>query len=342
MNNKFCSLSIIGFFTILLMVPTSGVFAVDLIPVEPNTIPLWGPTWCQPDIKWRIDNSKNITPMALTEMRAAIADWAHHTPGDFTITEAEEGEDADVTLKFRKGGGRIQGTAHQQSDGGCFTNVRIAVSGKAFGLDNPGDQVRSITSQEFGHALGLLHSDNDKDVMFGTVQPTPNTLLSNCDIEAWNAVMEWKINNVSPHSPTVSSVSCGTIPDDPTDPDPTSCVNAIPVGNSNAVQFSDISFDIKSKGRFNDLLITVHVTDGSNADVSNALVKLNLCRDGRDQPWQFEGSSNQNGEVTFTLGKARSDTPYSAFIVNDDQFHTSGELCRVATISSSLVTELPC
>ena len=333
---------IAGISVFLLMVPSSSIFATDLSSITPNTIPLWGPTWCKDGITWRIDNQKNITPSALEEMEKAIADWSAHTPVGFSISKAGEGETPDVTLKFKKGGGRIQGTAHQNNDAGCFTKVRISVSGKAFGLDNPGDQVRSITSQEFGHGLGLLHSDNLEDVMFGTVQETPNIKLSLCDIEAWNAVMDWLIKGEPSHPPTVSSVSCpDTNGGGSGGPEPTSCVGTIPDGNNLAEKVSKISFDIKSKGRFNDLLITVHVSDSEN-DVSDALVKLNLCRDGRDQPWQFQGSTDQNGDVTFKLGKARSNTPYSAYIVNDDQFHLTSELCSVAKISSSSVKESAC
>jgi len=328
------------------MVPSSSIFADDLKPIEPNTIPLWGPTWCQTDITYRIDNEDKITQGALDELKAGIQSWVDHSPDGFTITKVNAGDPADVIIKFKKGGGRVQGQALQHSDRtGCFTSVKITVSGKAFGQDSPLGQVESISAQEFGHGLGLLHSDNFLDVMFGTVQKNPNTQLSHCDIKAWNAVMDWLIKGESiPHPPTVSSVSCpDTNEGDPDDPEPTSCVGTIPDGNNLAEKVSEISFDIKSKGRFNDLLITVNVLDSvSGSGAEGELVQLNLCRDGRDQPWQFQGSTDQNGDVTFKLGKARSNTPYSAYIVNDDQFHLTSELCSVAKISSSSVTESAC
>jgi len=335
-------LIIAGISVFLLMVPSSSIFADDLSSITPNTIPLWGLTWCQTDITYRIDNAEKITREAFAELDAGIQSWVLHSPDGFTIKEVFAGDPADVIIKFKKGGGKVQGRALQHNDGnGCFTSVKITVSGKAFGQDSPLGQVQSISAQEFGHGLGLLHSDNKADVMYGTVQSSPNTKLSDCDIEAWNEVMDWLIEGKStPHPPTVSSVSCpdtnGGGPGEST-----SCVGTIPDGNNLAEKVSKISFDIKSKGRFNDLLITVHVSDSEN-DVSDALVKLNLCRDGRDQPWQFQGSTDQNGDVTFKLGKARSNTPYSAYIVNDDQFHLTSELCSVAKISSSSVTESAC
>ena len=175
------------------MAPTSGIFAADdLLSEEPknNTIPLWGPSWCKDAVTWRIDNFDKITESAQDEMLAGIETWAHNHPEGFTLTQVADGETPDMTIKFKKGGGRVQGHALQQSDSGCFTSVKISVSGKAFGQDSPMGQVESITIQEVGHGLGLLHSDNTNDVMYGQVQSPPNVNLSACDLEAWNAVQD--------------------------------------------------------------------------------------------------------------------------------------------------------
>jgi len=188
---------------ILLMIPSNSVLAnhtgddlfTEAEEPENNTIPLWGPRWCQEIVTWRIDNFEKITGNARNEMFAGIEIWSHNNPttGITGITLDEFNPDdpgkPDIVIKFKKGGGRVQGQALQQSDSnGCFTSVKISVSGKAFGRDNPGDQVKSITMQEVGHGLGLLHSDNTKDVMYGTVQSTPNVKLSQCDLDAWSAV----------------------------------------------------------------------------------------------------------------------------------------------------------
>lgn len=180
-------------FTIfLLMIPTNSVFADHpLLDPEPenNTIPLWGPTWCKTTITWRIDNADKITETALNEMKDGIQAWEHHSLQGITLREVVGDEAPDIIIKFKKGGGMVQGQALQRSDtDGCFISVKINVSGKAFGRDNPEGQVKSITMQEVGHGLGLLHSDNTKDVMYGTVQSPPNVLLSQCDLEAWGVV----------------------------------------------------------------------------------------------------------------------------------------------------------
>jgi len=175
------------------MAPTNGIFADHpLLSSEPknNTIPLWGPTWCKDTVTWRIDNADRITDSALAEVIDGITAWEHNPPAGFTLTEVANGETPDITIKFKKGGGRVQGQALQHSDNGCFTNVKISVSGKAFGQDSPMGQVKSITIQEIGHGLGLLHSNNTNDVMYGQVQSPPNVKLSLCDLEAWNAVQD--------------------------------------------------------------------------------------------------------------------------------------------------------
>lgn len=198
-----------SFAIFLLMIPTNSVFATHpLLDPEPenNTIPLWGPTWCNPIITWRIDNAEKITDTALNEMRDGIQAWEHHSPQGVTLREVVGDEAPDMIIKFKKGGGMVQGQALQRSDDGCFISVKINVSGKAFGQDNPEGQVKSITMQEVGHGLGFLHSDNTKDVMYGTVQDPPNVLLSQCDITAWSAVMAWVGGDPSP--PTVDSVTC--------------------------------------------------------------------------------------------------------------------------------------
>lgn len=193
------------------MMPFGSVFSEDLLDSEPenNTIPLWGPTWCKDTITWQISNADKISANALAEMRDGIDEWAHHAPTGITLEEFDPNvhDSLDMVLKFKRGGGQVQGQALQRSDSdGCFINVKINVSGQAFGQVNPGNQVKSITIQEVGHGLGLLHSDKTSDVMYGTVQDPPNVLLSECDLTAWEAVVA---------GANVDSVTCNV-----TDPGP--------------------------------------------------------------------------------------------------------------------------
>jgi len=179
--------------------------------VGPQTIDLLGLTWDKSVVTWRLQTGGNITPEAERAMRDAIERWTHHLE-DFSFTlrefDATIDDDPDIIFKFKRGGGLIAGQARWKQQDGFFQQVTISVSGSAFGDPSGAPLVESITMQELGHGLGLGHSDNPKDVMFGTVQDPPNTLLSDCDIAAWGVVMAW-LGSTTPAPPTDPSVSCG-------------------------------------------------------------------------------------------------------------------------------------
>ena len=96
---------------------------------------------------------------------------------------------------------------------------------------------------------------------------------------------------------------------------------------------SKIEFTTDVKKRFNNLLITVSATDGSGSSVSNVSVQLTLERDGGG-PWNFGGSTDETGSVTFKLMKAKSNTDYTATITNSIPVFDGGELDDCAYINS--------
>jgi hypothetical protein len=182
--------------------------------VEPVTIPLWGPTWTVASVSVSVSAGKGVTSTAVGEVWAAIDDWNHAigavigAPFPFLVPSAP-GTTAQLIVKVKAGGGMVQGQALAGIDvNGFFRSCKVNVSGRAFGLTNSGPAVRSIALQELGHCLGLLHADNSDDVMFGTLQNPPNTVISVCDLDAWAAVMEWLLTSAQPARPSVSSVSC--------------------------------------------------------------------------------------------------------------------------------------
>lgn len=206
--------------SIALLLAVTGVPGVALADhyapavVEPVTIPLWGPTWTVDSVTVSVSAGKGVSPAAVDEVWGAIDDWNHAigtvagAPFPFLVPAAP-GTTAQVIIKVKAGGGMVQGQALAGIDlNGFFTSCKVNVSGKAFGLTNSGTAVRSIALQEIGHCLGLLHADNSDDVMFGTLQNPPNTVISFCDLEAWAAVMEWLLTGAPPARPSVSSVSC--------------------------------------------------------------------------------------------------------------------------------------
>lgn len=183
--------------------------------VEPVTIPLWGPAWAANSVTISVSAGKGVTAAAVAETLAAIDDWNHAigtiggAPFPFLVPPAP-GATAQIVIKVKAGGGMVQGQALALADAnGFFSSCKVNVSGKAFGQTNSGDAVRSIALQELGHCLGLLHANNSDDVMYGTLQNPPNTVISFCDLDAWVAVMAWLFAApFTPALPSVSSVSC--------------------------------------------------------------------------------------------------------------------------------------
>jgi len=291
LNKKIRNSSIIGFLTILLMVPTSGVFADDLINPEPNNIPTWGPTWCDNIITYRIDNISKLSPAIQDAMKEGVTEWADHAPTNgvspIILEVADPGTTPDIILKYKKGGGKVQGHALQQNDGVCFTQVKINVSGKAFGSDSSAAQVKSIAMQEVGHGLGLLHSDNPNDVMFGTVQSTPNATLSICDIEAWNLVMKWYVigkpssEAFAPGSQTVTCGDAGT---------------GGGGGTDQTATYATVQYQSKG-GRMAVTVTLLDEKDGNNVNVPGIEVKIKLSGDN--------GSSYTGTKTTNDSGNAK-------------------------------------
>ena len=85
---------------------------------------------------------------------------------------------------------------------------------------------------------------------------------------------------------------------------------------------SQIEFDVQSKKRFNNLLVTIVATESASS-VSNVPVELTLSR--VDASWNFSGITDESGSVTFKLMKARSNEDYTATITNWSDVFAAGE-----------------
>jgi predicted Zn-dependent protease len=192
--------------------------AYSLANIHPQTIPLWGLAWGTDTVNVRVEAGNAVSATAIAETRQAISDWndAINTiySGKFHFVDVTgTTTPPQVTVRVKAGGGTVQGQAlaNDRNHDGLFDSCKVNVSGQAFGTTNDGATVKSIALQEIGHCLGLLHSDNSADVMFGTLQNPPNTQISSCDVTAWGAVMHWLVSDpdgTSPHPPHVTSVTC--------------------------------------------------------------------------------------------------------------------------------------
>lgn len=137
---------------------------------------------------------------------AAIEQWELAVPG--MVLNRVSGKGAEVTVKYKRGGGQVQGQARRSFDGaGFITLVSINISGSAFGNPNEPAIVAQIVKHEFGHALGANHADGDGRLMSPTVSAGSPT-ITQCDEDAVVAAQHWFLVDPPQHRPHVTSVAC--------------------------------------------------------------------------------------------------------------------------------------
>ena len=94
-----------------------------------------------------------------------------------------------------------------------------------------------------------------------------------------------------------------------------------------------INFGIKTKGPNNDLKINVSL----DKNVSDVLVEVNLSRPGNS--WNLSSVTDNNGEVSWSLGRAITDVCYTAVITNNGDFTSSSDFVESAKITNGSITQ---
>ena len=143
-------------------------------------------------------------------VRAAMVDWNTALGTNLALTELPS--DANVDIKFKRGGGMIAGQARRQFDkDGFVRHVNLSISGSAFGNPNLLATITEITAHEGGHAIGLGHANfpNLMDPVVGGV-----TAISTCDVQGVLAANAWALVDnpiVGPHQPDPANdpLDCG-------------------------------------------------------------------------------------------------------------------------------------
>ena len=141
-------------------------------------------------------------------IRRAVKEW----DGDLSalnLREVPVGQPADVTIRFTPGEGRTEGQAVTSfTRRGLISRVEITIHG-ALAPGNSGG-LGQIAKHEFGHALGLGHTNYEGNLMSPAVSPDPQPVPP-CVVQGVIEANRWKMIDPQakrPAPPRVSSVSC--------------------------------------------------------------------------------------------------------------------------------------
>ena len=141
-------------------------------------------------------------------IRNAVREW----DGDLLavrLNEVAVGSPADITIRFTPGQGRTEGQAVTSfTRRGLISKVEITIQG-ALAPGNSGG-LGQIAKHEFGHALGLGHTNYEGNLMSPAVSPDPQPVPA-CVVQGVIEANRWKmIAPVSkkPAPPRLSRVPC--------------------------------------------------------------------------------------------------------------------------------------
>lgn len=194
--------------TILTVAATAALLVAWALPARADTATkidlccAWG-TGILDGITYKVSASDAATRVGVS---AAIQNWDQGSTAGLTLTEVFGKTPAEVSIKYKPGGGNIQGLARRTFDAsGFIKGASISVSGKAFGVDNPEAVRDQIVMHEFGHALGLNHADGD-GVLMSTTVTAGSQSITTCDRSAVLAADDWFFDGgTTPQQPAASS-----------------------------------------------------------------------------------------------------------------------------------------
>jgi hypothetical protein len=192
-----------------------GPQLVAAVPAQANPDSLgvccaWDATLATDNLTYTITGGDTT---AQSEVSNAVQAWVTALSGKtvhpFTMTRVFT-RTADINIRFKEGGGQIQGDTFRSFDAsGFIDHVRILISGKAFGTPNNAALIDQIAKHESGHALGLGHADFNGDLMSTTLSGGSDA-ISSCDVNGVLTAEHWRFVDGSaiPAPPPATSVTC--------------------------------------------------------------------------------------------------------------------------------------
>jgi hypothetical protein len=144
-------------------------------------------------------------------VRDAVPQWTAGLLGIPVVergTASREGQSGWITIKFPAEVATYCGRAQIAVDGGWIElNAHIAPSANGACRVPGADVVPGTVRHEIGHALGRLHTDSPKDLMWGGTWSDPNQKPSARELAAAAIAYTRPVGNLDPDSDPTSSVN---------------------------------------------------------------------------------------------------------------------------------------